>query len=84
MGRRYEGLAKLATVSAVIFGVSLGLCGATLLVRPDTYWLETPAFFFGISEILGIVVGGAGLLAAGISALVQWIGSIGATDEEAE
>jgi hypothetical protein len=81
MGKRYEGLAKLATVFAAIFGISLGLCGATYLAADHVGVVAIP---FGILELLGMAIGLVGLIVVVMSALVQWIGSLRAKDEEAE
>jgi hypothetical protein len=90
MAKRYEGLARLATISATVFGVSLGLCGATFVATITFGNLMIDGYGggayrpLGILELLGMAAGLLGLAIAGISALVQWIGSHGAKDEEGE
>jgi len=84
MAKRYEGLARLATISATVFGVSLGLCGATLVFSNVIKDGGEAVIPFGIFELLGMAAGLLGLAIAGISALVQWIGSYGEKDAEAE
>jgi hypothetical protein len=81
-GGNYEGLAKIATVFAIIFGVSLGLCGATLAFGRVFETGGDAALPFAMLEGAGMAVGGVGLIVIGLGALFQFIASLISRDKD--
>ncbi len=71
----YEGLARFATISAIVFGVSLGLCGATFLIG-GLNRLGDSLMPMALLELGGMVVGALGLVGAGAAALIRYISSL--------
>jgi hypothetical protein len=71
-----SGLAKVAVILVAVFLVSLGLCGANLLMvnygpHPGGSWLLST----GIIELMGMLASLFGLLVVGVIALVRSIGN---------
>lgn len=77
----YEGFARFATISAIIFAVSLGLCGATVFIGGINR-IGDSLMPLGLLELGGMVVGALGLIAVGGAALIRYVSSLWSKDEE--
>jgi hypothetical protein len=79
----YEVLAKAATICAIIFGVSLGLCGMTVLIgsklNGNLGWIP-----LGVIELLGMIIGVCGLLIIGLIAIIQSLVSLTSRDKDGQ
>ncbi len=69
----YEGLAKMATIFAMIFGVSVGLCGATALLSSVLSETGRVLILVGILELLGMACGAVGLFVVGVFASIALV-----------
>ncbi len=79
--RNYEGLARIATIFAILFGVSLGLCGATVFIGGLSR-IGDSLFPFALLESAGMAVGALGLIVVGLWALFQFVASLSSRDED--
>jgi len=83
---RQTGLAKAATIFSVLLLVSTGLCGANILLfshfgavsggttePPRSAGLSMVIMSTGFAEMIGMLVGGCGLIAAIIAAAIRAI-----------
>jgi hypothetical protein len=70
-----SGLAKAATVFAIVLVVSIGLCGVNMVAVMSAHNGQTQKvlMFTAYSELLGMVVGALGLIVVGIIAVVRAI-----------
>ncbi len=77
----YKVLAKVATIFAIIFGVSLGLCGATVFIGGFSRIADS-LFPLALLDGAGMAVGALGLIVVGLWALFQYVASLISRDKD--
>jgi hypothetical protein len=77
----YEGLARFATIFAIVFGVSLGLCGTTVFIGGLSRTGDS-LLPLALLEGAGMAVGALGLIVAGLWALFQFVASLISRDKD--